>query len=107
MRARRTNAPSALELQAENARLRRRIAKLLAERRDLTEERDEYRQALLARFKKESQQDDWSDFDPADYRFSLEDILNEIEKDEKICLPRRNPSIRNSRRKQNRVRARD
>ena len=73
---------------AEFERLRTRLRKLEAERRALTKERDPYREALMARWKKESQSEDWSDFDPADYKYSLADIFAEFEKEEGVCLPR-------------------
>jgi hypothetical protein len=73
---------------SEADRLRERVRRLEKQRRSLERERDEYRRALMARWKKESRLDDWSDFDPADYRFTLGDILAEFEKEEGACLPR-------------------
>jgi hypothetical protein len=74
--------------QRENERLRQRVRALDKQRRTLQKERDAYLQALMARWKKESQSDDWSDFDPKDYQFTLADILAEFEKEEGACLPR-------------------
>jgi hypothetical protein len=66
---------------AENKALRRRV-------RELERERDEYLHALIAQLKKESKQEDWDDFDPGDYRFSLQEILADFEREEGVCLPR-------------------
>src|SRR5437660_1454373 len=77
------------QLKAENESLRRRVRELQKKKKSLQAERDKYLQALLARFKNESQQDDWNDFDPEDYRYTLEDIFAQFEREEKICLPRR------------------
>ncbi len=43
----------------------------------LVKERDAYRQALMAGWKKESRLDVGSDFDPADCRFTWADIFAE------------------------------
>ncbi len=68
--------------------LRERVRRLEAQRRVLVKERDAYRQALMARWKKDSRLDVWSDFDPADCRFTLADIFAEFEREEGPCLPR-------------------
>jgi hypothetical protein len=47
-----------------------------------------FRGSLMARWKKESRLEDWRDFDAADYRFTLADILAEFEKEEGVCLTR-------------------
>jgi hypothetical protein len=69
-------------------RLRQQVRTLRKQRRVLQEERDVYLQALMARWKKESRLEDWRDFDRADYRFTLADILAEFEKEEGVCLTR-------------------
>ena len=74
---------------SEKERLVQRVRRLERERRSLVKERDAYRDALLARWKKESREEDWSDFDPGDYTFTLADILAEFEREEGPCLPRR------------------
>ncbi|MCI0641020.1 MAG: hypothetical protein L0Y72_17065 [Gemmataceae bacterium] len=73
---------------SEQDQLRQRVRTLESEKRLLLKERDAYRQALMARWKKESRAEDWSDFDPADYKYSLADIFAEFEKEEGVCLPR-------------------
>jgi hypothetical protein len=74
--------------QREIEQLRQRVRALDKQRRALRKERDAYRQALMARWKKESQSEDWSDFDPKDYRYTLADIFAEFEKEAGVCLPR-------------------
>jgi hypothetical protein len=76
------------KLEAENNRLRRRVRQLERERTHLTEERNQYLHALLERFNKEGGEADWSDFNPADYPYTLEDIFAHLERKEKVCLPR-------------------
>jgi hypothetical protein len=76
------NGQAAAGRLSEKDRLRERLRRLERQRRALVKERDAYRQALMARWKKESRLDDWSDFDPADYQFTLVDILAEFEREE-------------------------
>lgn len=87
------NTSSGRSVEAD--RLRERVRRLERQRRALQKERDDYRRALLSRWKKESRLDDWSDFDPADYKFTLADIFKEFEKEEGVCLTRR-PSSKSS-----------
>ena len=69
-------------------RLRRQVRALVKETRVLREERDAYLQALMTRWKKESRPEEWRDFNPADYRFTMAEILAEFEKEEGVCLTR-------------------
>jgi hypothetical protein len=73
---------------AETLRLRKKIRQLRKTCRNLAQERDEYFQAHFAKFKDACAETGWNDFDPADYKYSLEDILTGFEKEHSTCLPR-------------------
>ena len=76
-----------IEPQTEVLRLRRKNRELQEQCKKLTEERDEYLRALMDRFKKESQQDNWDDFDPKEFKYTLQDIFSQFEEEEGPCLP--------------------
>jgi len=84
------------QLQAEVERLRKKVRELQKTRKDLQNERDEYFQVIYNRFKEES---DWSDFNAADFVFTLEDVFAEFEKEHGICLSKntKSPTLGRSR----------
>lgn len=62
------------QLEEERARDRRRIA-------ELEEECADYRRAVLYYVGKEHSEDDWRDFNPADYTLSADDVLADLERE--------------------------
>jgi len=76
-------------VQTEVHRLREQVRALQMECKALEKEKDGYVRALLAKFRQENSNDDWSDFDPVDYKDTLEDILTDFEKEHGPCLPRK------------------
>jgi hypothetical protein len=67
------------ESRAEIDRLRACLADAERRIRELEEDRDNYRHFAMIWAKEQCKEEDWADFDPADYTLSMDDLIADVE----------------------------